>query len=1191
MKKTELKSFDIASFDIELEYNSKIAPIHSKIQKLNKNHETKSLKAHKDFLDKEKKSKEKFNLLRDKAVLKDQRIEKAAENKIIKLQAKAKRFSKQFDDYKVLKEAEYDLKHTEIKERIKELELNQIEDINLIKEKYDKNVTSYIEKLDTYNNNYENNKKLHKQQVIEYDQLLVSKLNEISEMKKSLDQAIEKKLSDFIEEKKLEDDQTLHSFDEIEKNLNNQTTHIRMESNMKIKDIKSLIKTLSSDYKVRSKDLIDELNKQITTLENDFISKKELIEKDLELHLDQVNEELTNDEVKLTLKIKKAIKMKTDFFNLRASTTIGYEERILHEKIQILRKEIEFTEETLNYELKNLEKLQVLLLSDQNELKDIGDCFKEANINLKRELNNFELANNNYLVKLQKLKTDFVSNYTTIFDGFKNKLLTSNKSRIDQLTEINQEIDEINKYLDTADPLKEIKVNRLRESIEINEVKEKYNIRFAKQQHAIKLLNNELKNLLELEKLDIKDKEYENNKEITIIKNKEQLDKDLVLAKNKYEEAEETYKLRLNSTKLETILLAGKYEKELDIFEYEKEISEIEVQRNNILISKELEMEIKNINLEANYRIEVINKRLEEDLLKLDEEVNKYVYEKDSFSSHLDLEISKENLKAEKARKKIHSNIDQKIALIDKALEREIKDPMTNLANSQAIIDERLSKFDHSNSNYQEFIIENTNLLANESLGIEEIKAFASNSTDLIEKAKDYINETFESLDEALVFMSELELRKINHKISTSNDSGTIKKLKKILHKIKIEIKKQKTSVKNSRLDYESAIKNQILADLTKFDKLKIEDLETLKKGVINIYSSSFDALKTIQARVIEQVRDLYDPITRTDTDLIQNAKKNAQKAIALVEEERINDINPINKALIDFTNQAKTRKQDKLDELDDLISKLRSTIKSLKDNAQHEVTKIKDDIFETVSEKTNLLHSIDENEGSEIVKQKEAIDAKKRDLENLYNETLDKLAEKDREAKKIFDYEERIYNIAVETANSHYNDSMNKTENDHLLNIQKNNKARDDIAKNADNYLKEITKELLDLTSEFEKNIFTTRPKLEESIGDAQKEIDKESKEKEKRLKILLETHEKITTSLEDGLFTHFQDGYTKIQENLNSYLEKYKVFTDDYNSSISMSNDVISQNSIVFSSTLFDQSRKKFDSTLKKLLDINEE
>lgn len=1188
MKKTELKSFDIASFDIELEYNSKIAPINSKIQKLNKNHETKSLKAHKDFLAKEKQSKEKLALLTDKAVLRDQRIEKAVENKLVKLRAKDHKFKKDFDEFKIIQTVKFDIKFEEINVLIKELEGSQAEDITDIKDKYDKNVTSYVEKLDTYNNNYNNNKVLHKQQIVEYDELLVSKLNEISEMKTTLDKNIGDNLNSYIERKNNENKATHRALSDTERELNNQTTHIRMESNIKVKEIKEFVKDFYDDYKTRSEDFTTALEEQITLLESEFEAREILVQKDLVINLDKLNVELKQDEEKHTKKTKKSIKMKIELFNLRASTTVGYEERILNEKILILKKELEFAKETLAYELKNLEKLEVFLLSDQNELKDIGDYFKSINLTLKNELNNFELSNNDYLIKHEKLKTEFVNRYTSLFDDFKNKLLSSNKSSIDQLTGINQEIDEINKYLDTADPLKEIKVNRLRESIEVNEVKERYNIRFAKQQHEIELLNNKLENVIEIEKSNIKNLISENNKEITNIKNKETQDKAFVKAKLKYEKANEVHKLRLNSTKLEVSLLDGKYEKELSIFEHEKVITAIEVQKNNILITKEIEMEIKNIYLEANYKSEVISKRLEEDLLKLDEEVNKHLYEQDFFSSSLDFEISKENLKAEKERNIIHLEMDKRLSLINEALDREIKDPSINMAKSQVVIDERLHKFVISNDIYEDFIEESTNLLIDENLKIEQIKQIASNSENLIAKSTKYIQKTYEILDEALTFMSELDLRKIKQKISTT-ESGTIRKLNKVLQKTNIENKKQKAIVRNSRIDHETIIKNQIFAALAKFAKSKTEDIESLKDSVKSIYTATYVSLKALQDKVLVQVKELYLPITINDKEIIDNAEENAKKAVSLVEQDRVHQLNPINELLEEFIKEVELRRTTKIDELDIEISKLKSTIKTLKDNVLDEVKIIKDDISEMITIKINHLKVIEDTEDTEIVKQIEAIDARKSDLEVLYNETTMKLSEKNNEAKKIFDYEDRIHSIAEETADSRFNDSMNKTENAHLLNIKQYNKEIDKVEKDAENYLKQINNDLLELTSKFEKNIFTTRPRLEESIGDAQKEIDKEIKVKKRRLSELLETHQKIALSLETSLYTFFQEGYEKLIQNLSFYLEKYKVISDEYNSSITTSNNVISENNIVFANALFEQGKKKHDITVEKLLEIN--
>ena len=79
-------------------------------------------------------------------------------------------------------------------------------------------------------------------------------------------------------------------------------------------------------------------------------------------------------------------------------------------------------------------------------------------------------------MKREQINIEVIRIYTYLFDAFKQSLLSLNKSSIEQLTVINQELDEINKYLDTSEPLKEIEVNKLRENIEVTEIKERYNM-------------------------------------------------------------------------------------------------------------------------------------------------------------------------------------------------------------------------------------------------------------------------------------------------------------------------------------------------------------------------------------------------------------------------------------------------------------------------------------------------------------------------------------------------------------------------------------------------------------------------------------------------------------------------------------------------------------------------------------------
>lgn len=205
------------------------------------------------------------------------------------------------------------------------------------------------------------------------------------------------------------------------------------------------------------------------------------------------------------------------------------------------------------------------------------------------------------------------------------------------------------------------------------------------------------------------------------------------------------------------------------------------------------------------------------------------------------------------------------------------------------------------------------------------------------------------------------------------------------------------------------------------------------------------------------------------------------------------------------------------------------------------------------------------------------------------YNEALEKLIQKDEEAKKIFDYEDRIYNIAVESATSRFNDANIKTENIHINNIQNGRIQLENIKKQKDTYMSEINKNLLNLTKEFEKNIFTVRPRLEESIGDAQKAIDKEIAEKEQRLIDLNENNARIIQSAENNLYSTYQEGYEKLRNNLSYYLEKYRVIEMDYIESNNASNDIINENNVVFGQALVELGKQKHMQTLESLLDIN--
>ena len=1140
MKKKDLKSFDIASYDIEIEYNSKIAPIIKKITKLNKNHETKSLKSHKDFLTKEKQSKEKLNVLSEKAILKDQRIEKAVENKLSKFRNRDQRIKKEFSLFKAVERETNTIKVSEIDQIIKDLKVTELEDIEAVQVKYQENVKSYVEKLDTYTSNYENNCKIHGVQIKKYSKLLNKKLDEIDNLKALLDTEISEKLQGYLKTKVGEDEKISSSLSENEKLLNGETQKLKIKSNVKVKNIKIEIKALQDIYIERFNEHIEHVESHIEMIKTAFEKRSKLIDRNLQINLDKIDISKEESEENKSKNSKKTIKMKIDLFNLRASTTKKYEEFIFNEKILILKNEVNLLRTTLNNEIMNLDKLEVFLLNDQNEIKDTSDYFKNLNVTAKNELNIFELANNDYLVKHEHLKTEFIRKYTVLFDNFKRSLLSLNKASIDQLTVINQELDEINKYLDTSEPLKEIEVNKLRENIEVTEIKERYNIKYAKQQHEIKILNNELDSTIAIEETNVKSLLSENNKDITDVKNKEILDKASEKAKLKYNKADEIFKLRLNNIKLERNVLKSSFETELEVYDYEKDITRYEVQKNDILVSKEINNSIENIESEANYKIEVINKHLEEDLLKLDEQVSRLIYEQDAFSLNVDLAISKERFEIDKQKNNIFDEMKNNLSQIDIALAREIKEPMQNMTKSNSMINHRLRKLDLNNDIFNDFIKESNETLFDENLTINQIKELTATNLLIYEESTKYIEKTYDSLKEAITFMNELEKRSVLNKISTSADQGQVKKYKKRLAKQNSNNKKQFNELNSSRKDKENAIKNQIKTDLLKLSKQKTENIESLREMVINVYESCFISLKNLQKNILDEIILLYSPLTKTDNELVVNAQANAEKAKKHVHSEQIERLKPLDTALSAFIDKFEENREGNSQNLEEQIKKLRDSIYDYKQKASNEIREINDDKDNLSIIKKEQLGNIDESEETEIVKQIELLDGRKNDLKQLYHKTLDRLHDKDDEAKKIYSYEKRIYNIALETATSRFNDSNIKTENANLLNVSVNNKSIGKIKKDSEKYLRVLNQELLGRTKKFEKNIFTTRPRLEESIGDAQKAIETEITSKQKRLKQLMETHSKITQSLEDTLFTSFQEGYEKLLLNLSYYLEK---------------------------------------------------
>ena len=111
--------------------------------------------------------------------------------------------------------------------------------------------------------------------------------------------------------------------------------------------------------------------------------------------------------------------------------------------------------------------------------------------------------------------------------------------------------------------------------------------------------------------------------------------------------------------------------------------------------------------------------------------------------------------------------------------------------------------------------------------------------------------------------------------------------------KFDAEKQKQLTSINASKNDKNGAIKNRIKTSLVKFSKQKTDNIESLREMVIEIHEDCFKSLKGLQDNVIDEIKVLYSPLTKTDKDTISNAELNAEKAKRLVDVDKEVKVRP----------------------------------------------------------------------------------------------------------------------------------------------------------------------------------------------------------------------------------------------------------------------------------------------------------
>jgi len=324
MNKVDLKAVDIETYDIEIEFSKKIAPIHKKIEKTEKNHETKSLKVHKDFLSKEKKSQEKMDDLDEKSIDKVEKIKKATVNKLSRTSKKEDVFNKQFKVYKDAQAKAHEIELEELKLRSNDLESQEIHDLRFIQDKYKKNIESYVEKLYRFNSNFENNKLTFSKQYNEYRNRMKDTLTSIKKTRKDQEEVTEKRLDDFVKNKKQQDEISKNTFEEIKKKLSRYVMNIRKKNNTKSNEDSKYVSEIKQNIDEVYDNKLESAYDQLRDLQKFHKARLAMIKADLEINLEKVDRQIANNVEMDNKKVFQDLENKKKLLELRASTTIEF---------------------------------------------------------------------------------------------------------------------------------------------------------------------------------------------------------------------------------------------------------------------------------------------------------------------------------------------------------------------------------------------------------------------------------------------------------------------------------------------------------------------------------------------------------------------------------------------------------------------------------------------------------------------------------------------------------------------------------------------------------------------------------------------------------------------------------------------------------------------------------------------------
>lgn len=1135
MAKEKLQTYDISYYETQAQYDKKLSKLDEQLKKFETVHNDVSKKAHTQFLENERVFEDKLKGIKEASSKDSKVVSDRNKAEIAKIKTDKKSAVDSHEDIVSKLRLEADQAQVEFKESIKTFNAEEQTELDQIKEKYIQHIASYKEKLDIYNTNFNNNASNYQAEIDKFITKIDEYKNKIEAFDKSITKQVSKIVNDnktsLIKSKELIDQETKNELGLLSE-AKDKNTEIAQAADKAIESIITEYKdaiTNHYDLKVDTlKSFVDEqkagLHNIQLNIDKEFEATEKVMKSEKEKHVEEGDSTLA-----------KTVDKKLALYKKRTAAAKSYE-AMLHSHLKdFYTEELEYFKLTRHNETVNVKKLGVILSSDVNELNANIDYMNGANETLINHLKSSEKAHFEQLFFHEEVRHQYALKQLEVFDKLKSELISLTNEHLTEISEMYKEIDSLNQYLDTAEPLKEIEINALREELEVKELNQRIAFKVGKQTHDIDLIENKFNYDKKLADLNLQRSLADFQKQVSLNKLDKERDEEDIAVKTKFLIAEQEYNIRIQNRLLERDVLKSEFDSQKEAFDIKREMAKLNVYRKYDLEGKELEYQIKLIENQKKYQVEVIKRSVDDELLKLEEQLTRIRNDITKFKVDTDTYIQQKRQSITEEKESVEADYQNKLEQVDLALKRELNVPQARLFESKGLIDSRIDNFNTYNIQYLEFM---EHLVEALKFGEDPVKSKekAMNNTSFEDYTLKYLTNIYAILEVAIKFMFEVNSRRLDNQIANTVDAVETRKLQRNKTKLIQKNTTQLERLNRDLKDREIVVKAMIKQEKATLNKSSITTLPMFEEKITNFYNKVFYRLRGVQEQLQKEATELYSPLIAGDEFIIEYAEKSAQTAKEKIKVEMADKIKPLDDALNKIVLELQEKEQKELLPLENKKNELEAQVKEIKTLLIQHTKEIESKANAEASVLKSQLKQIEETTEAGVVRAYEALDRELSDLEENYRQQVAILDQKDEEAKHILDFEEKIKTMTLEASVFKYKDAYEKAKNAYQGTLQGIDKSEIHIKNELNEADKTVDQTLKKLFKE--QDSFANKNSIKDDIQSATQDLNiKLSKKKLEKERLMLKVQDLISTA-ETRMFTSIEQAKQVLTLNLEKYV-----------------------------------------------------